>query len=80
MSDSDLSSLSSAESIETDEELKLAAPKKGSIQSYFQNAKAASPAKRKRPASPPHEYILADNPDIAVSIGLCLPVLERVAD
>jgi hypothetical protein len=28
---------------------------------------ASPPAKRKRPASPPHEYVLADNADIAVS-------------
>lgn len=27
----------------------------------------------KRPASPPHEYVLADNPDIAVSLTELLP-------
>ena len=27
----------------------------------------SSQAKKKRPVSPPHEYVLADNPDIAVS-------------
>lgn len=27
----------------------------------------------KRPASPPHEYVLADNPDIAVSMEELLP-------
>ena len=67
MSGSDVSSLSSAESIESDEELKSATPRKGTIDRYFQHAKTPqSPLKRKRPASPPHEYVLADNPDIAV--------------
>ncbi|KAI4153439.1 MAG: hypothetical protein LQ340_002311 [Diploschistes diacapsis] len=66
MSGSDVSSLSSAESIESDEELKSATPRKGTIDRYFQHAKTPpSPPKRKRPASPPHEYLLADNPDIA---------------
>jgi len=72
MSDSDLSSLSSAESIETDEELSSNLPKAGTLDAYLKNgARSTSatspPSKKKRPASPPHEYVLADNPDIAVS-------------
>lgn len=62
--DSDSSSLSSA----PDEEVKKLAP-------IFFKAKAAkshyipkvSPPRPKRPPSPPHEEVLADNPDIAVS-------------
>jgi hypothetical protein len=72
MSDSELSSLSSAPSIESEDELQFSSTKKGPLDRYFQNgargAGAASPPpKRKRPASPPHEYVLADNADIAVS-------------
>ena len=67
MSASDLSSLSSAESIETDEEIRNAKARKGPIESYFKPKSEAAPAKKKRAPSPPHEYVLADNPDIAVS-------------
>lgn len=76
MSSSDLSSLSSAQSLDTDEEL---APQsnRGSLDHYFQNGASkttASPLpKKKRAASPPHEYVLADNPDIAVCILLTGP-------
>ncbi|KAM5376581.1 hypothetical protein ACJA88_006904 [Fusarium oxysporum] len=69
---SSLSSLSPAPSdIELDEPVQepVAKPKKG-IQKYFSKAtdkpaKEASPPPRKRSPSPPHEYVLADNPDIA---------------
>ena len=72
MSDSDLSSLSSAESIETDEELLATTVKTGTLDAYLKNGArgtnaASPPAKKKRPVSPLHEYVLADNPDIAVS-------------
>jgi hypothetical protein len=71
MSSSDISSLSSAESIDTDEDL-ISKPTKGTLDHYFKNGAAATksaspPQKKKRPASPPHEYSLCDNPDIAVS-------------
>jgi hypothetical protein len=68
---SSLSSLSPAPSdIELDESVVESKPKKG-IQKYFSKAKdqppkEASPPPRKRSPSPPHEYVLADNPDIAV--------------
>lgn len=67
-SDSDTSSLSSAA---PEEEIKKLAP-------IFMKAKkatklvapppAVSPPRPKRPPSPPHEEVLADNPDIAVSL------------
>ncbi|CAG7555389.1 unnamed protein product [Fusarium equiseti] len=72
---SDLSSLSSLSPAPSDIELEepaeepIAKPKKG-IQKYFskvteQPPKEDSPPPRKRSPSPPHEYVLADNPDIA---------------
>ena len=70
MSSSDISPLSSAPSDVSDNELTLKPPL-GKLDQYFKHGPAAvspSPAKRKRPASPPHDYVLADNPDIAVSI------------
>ncbi|KAF4996102.1 hypothetical protein FGRMN_4695 [Fusarium graminum] len=70
---SDLSSLSSLSPAPSDIELDDPVepkPKKG-IQKYFPKAKEqppkeASPPPRKRSSSPPHEYVLADNPDIAL--------------
>ncbi|KAF5660782.1 hypothetical protein FHETE_8773 [Fusarium heterosporum] len=70
---SDLSSLSSLSPAPSDIELDEPVepkPKKG-IQEYFskvkeQPPKEASPPPRKRSPSPPHEYVLADNPDIAL--------------
>ena len=81
MSSSDISSLSSAESIETDDELLSGNTRGGTLDHYFKKDKAASPpTKKKRPASPPHEYVLADNPDIAVSCSdLYAPKLDSNA-
>lgn len=75
---SDLSSLSSLSPAPSDIELDAPAdleapkskPKKG-IQKYFstvaeQPPKEPTPPPRRRSPSPPHEYVLADNPDIAV--------------
>ncbi|QPH02001.1 hypothetical protein C2857_006206 [Epichloe festucae Fl1] len=72
---SDLSSLSSLSPVPSDAELDDnsddAAPKsKGGILKFFpklseQSPKGPSPPPRKRSPSPPHEYVLADNPDIA---------------
>lgn len=72
MSSSELSDLSSALSSE-DENVVEALSGAGKLDNYFQKGsvvteQASPPAKRKRPASPPHEYVLADNPDIAVSL------------
>ncbi|EEH36108.2 hypothetical protein PAAG_00431 [Paracoccidioides lutzii Pb01] len=68
MSDSDSSSLSSAPS--TDDETVAASINRSiGLEKYFKPqekpAKPASPPPPKRAPSPPHEYVLADNPDIA---------------
>ena len=70
MSSSSLSSLSSA--LSSDEDISLEPPRPGSIEPYFKNASKSTPpdkpsTKPKRPPSPPHKYVLADNADIAVS-------------
>ncbi|KAL8949067.1 MAG: hypothetical protein Q9222_004792 [Ikaeria aurantiellina] len=70
MSSSDLSELSSSLSSEEDVEAILA-PKSKNLDYYFKNAhvpKPSPPPKKKRPPSPPHEYVLADNPDIALTL------------
>ena len=81
MSSSGLSSLSSAESIETDDEILSSTVRTGNLDRYFKSAKASAspPPKRKRTPSPPHEYVLADNADIAVRFArpiLCACVLS----
>ena len=67
MSSSDLSDLSS--SLSTDED--ITEPfRKGTLDHFLKKNDRngpASPPRRKRAPSPPHEYVLADNPDIAVS-------------
>lgn len=70
MSTSGLSDLSSPLSSEDDNVINSIRGG-GKIDHYMRKSSgvepAASPVKRKRPPSPPHEYVLADNPDIAVS-------------
>ena len=68
MSSSDLSELSSSP-LTDDDEVPQSIPK-GKLEHYFKVGASALPPKlkKKRPPSPPHEYVLADNPDIAVSI------------
>lgn len=76
---SDLSSLSSLSPVPSDVELgdlsdDSADEKKTGILKFFSKVsepspKSPSPPPRKRSPSPTHEYVLADNPDIAV----CLP-------
>lgn len=70
MSTSGLSDLSSPLSSEDDNVINSIRGG-GKIDHYIRKSSgvepAASPAKRKRAPSPPHEYVLADNPDIAVS-------------
>ncbi|KAI4138996.1 MAG: hypothetical protein L6R39_006511 [Caloplaca ligustica] len=66
MSSSGLSDLSSPLSSEDD--VDSIPPKGNTLDHYFKNAlskKPTPPPKKKRPPSPPHEYVLADNPDIA---------------
>lgn len=69
MSSSDLSELTS--NVSSDDEAVIAPVNKGKLEHYFKhgsNAAQATPTlKKKRPPSPPHEYVLADNQDIAVS-------------
>lgn len=67
MSSSELSDLSSALSSEGENALESA--EGGNISQFIKKGVSTTspPAKKKRPASPPHEYELADNPEIAVS-------------
>ena len=73
MSSSDLSELTS--SLSTDDDL-IVPYAKGTLEHYFKgkngpNAIPSSPpVKKKRPPSPLHEYVLADNPAIAVRLVL----------
>ncbi|OAA72276.1 hypothetical protein ISF_01349 [Cordyceps fumosorosea ARSEF 2679] len=69
---SDLSSLSSLSPVPSDDELDAGngAPKNDGILKFFskvseQSPRSPSPPPRKRSPSPTHEYVLADNPDIA---------------
>lgn len=73
MSDSELSSVLSSPPA-SDDEAQVIGPldkflKKPSASKKKKAAHppASPPVQRKRPASPPHEEVLADNPDIAVS-------------
>ncbi|OJD12245.1 hypothetical protein AJ78_07129 [Emergomyces pasteurianus Ep9510] len=66
MSDSDSSSLSSAPSTD-DETIAASVNRSIGLEKYFKPqkpTKPASPPPPKRAPSPPHEYVLADNPDI----------------
>lgn len=67
MSSSGLTDLSS--SLSSDDS--IAPISKGKLENYFTHGSDATPtsppAKKKRPSSPPHEYVLADNPDVGVS-------------
>jgi hypothetical protein len=88
---SDLSSLSSLSPVPSDDEVEIPADEKLSkskgskrskdgILKFFpkiseQAPKEPSPPPRKRSPSPPHEYVLADNPDIAVCCCILLACL-----
>ncbi|KMP03101.1 hypothetical protein CIRG_02793 [Coccidioides immitis RMSCC 2394] len=63
-SDSDTSSLSSAVSIE-DEAVAASINRTIGIEKYFKREKQTESPPPKRAPSPPHEYVLADNPNIA---------------
>lgn len=64
-SDSDLSSLSSAPPTDDEAAMEIDAAPVG-IAKYFKKESETPPPKRE--PSPPHEYVLADNPIIAVSL------------
>ena len=74
---SSLSSLSPPPPSESDMESDEPQEKKGILKFFSKTRKGDMPAEkeasppRKREPSPPHEYVFADNPDIAV----CLPLL-----
>jgi hypothetical protein len=77
---SDSSSLSSPPSSDDEAEASIM-PQPTGLNKYFKPApkpeaiKAPSPPPLpKRPASPPHEYVLADNADIAVSASVLATV------
>ncbi|KKK27183.1 hypothetical protein ARAM_002816 [Aspergillus rambellii] len=63
LSDSDLSSLSSAPPSD-EESASMALDEPVGITKYFQKKESESPPPKRAP-SPPHEYVLADNQDIA---------------
>ncbi|KAL9601734.1 MAG: hypothetical protein Q9219_002345 [cf. Caloplaca sp. 3 TL-2023] len=67
MSSSELSDLSSP--LSTDDGLDQIPSKSKTLDHYFKSnavpTKSSSQLKKRRPPSPPHEYVLADNPDIA---------------
>lgn len=74
---SDLSSLSSLSPPPSDDESDVQLEEKQGILKFFhkvdkskavprEEPEDSSPPPRKRSPSPPHEYVLADNPDIAV--------------
>ena len=73
LSDSDLSSLSSAPPSD-DESTPMALDEPVGITKYFQKKQQSESPPPKRAPSPPHEYVLADNPDIAVSFTISLMV------
>ncbi|KAJ6185580.1 hypothetical protein N7519_006881 [Penicillium mononematosum] len=64
-SDSELSSLSSAPP--TDDEATMAIDRPTGIAKYFKKESETPPPKRE--PSPPHEYVVADNPDIAFIVA-----------
>lgn len=82
MADDDSSSLSSISSVSSlspapsDDESEVQLKPQNGILKFFHKLprgqtpapkkKEMSPPAPKRPPSPPHEYVLADNPDIAV--------------
>ncbi|CAG8900103.1 unnamed protein product [Penicillium egyptiacum] len=63
--DSELSSLSSAPP--TDDEATMAIDRPTGIAKYFKKESETPPPKRE--PSPPHEYVVADNPDIAFIVA-----------
>lgn len=79
MSSSGLSDLSSP--LSSDDELASAPIRSGSLDAYFKHGagtekQSSPPVKKKRAPSPPHEYVLADNADIAVSLTIFTQLIE----
>ena len=81
MSSSGLSDLSSP--LSSDDELASAPIRPGSLDAYFKHRagdanESSPPAKKKREPSPPHDYVLADNADIAVRLMPCFFNGDRI--
>ena len=80
MSDNDSSDLSS---VPSDVEKDLQLSNKDGILKFFSTVPKPSPPRRastpprKRDPSPPHEYVLGDNPDIAVRICLLISASRK---
>lgn len=83
---SDLSSISSLSAPPSDDESDLELTKEKGILKFFHKIdrnsalepKEKTPPRPKREPSPPHEYVLADNPDIAVRISGIIRVIEAL--
>lgn len=72
MSDSDSSSLSSAPPTDDEKIAPIFMKARANSKKVVKPPPApASPPRPKRSPSPPHEEVMADNPDIAVSFTLC---------
>lgn len=73
---SDLSSISTLSEPPSDDESDIQLEERQGILKFFHKVnqnpalapKEKSPPRPKREPSPPHEYVLADNPDIAVCV------------
>jgi hypothetical protein len=73
---SELSSISSLSAPPSDDESDIQLEERHGILKFFHKVdknpalepKESTPPKVKRDPSPPHEYVLADNPDIAVRV------------
>jgi hypothetical protein len=73
---SDLSSISSLSEPPSDDESDIQLEERQGILKFFHKVnhnpalepKEKTPPRPKREPSPPHEYVLADNPDIAVRV------------
>lgn len=82
---SDLSSISSLSAPPSEDESGVQLKKEHGILKFFHKVdqnpalqpKEASPPRPKREPSPPHEYVLADNPDIAVRVCAFIRVAAR---
>lgn len=90
MADDDSSELSSISSLSppppSDDESDIQLERHKGILKFFHKVdrnpalepKATSPPRPKREPSPPHEYVLADNPDIAVRVSSFCRVSDRM--
>jgi hypothetical protein len=79
---SDLSSISSLSAPPSDDESDIQLERRHGILKFFHKVdrtpalepKETTPPRQKREPSPPHDYVLADNPDIAVRVCAAIRV------